>query len=153
MPHFGYSFEGYDPLMHVRSSRREADVSPKAAREVCTSIKGMRLKKAQNFLGEVSSLKRSVPFRRHKKEVAHRSSSDKFHSGKYPVKAAKEVLQGLENLEANAEFKGLDPERLTIIHASVSRGRVVRGFVPRAFGRSSPNFNFLSHLEFVATEK
>ena len=149
MPEFGYSFHGYDPLTHVKASAREVDVSHKAAREVCNSIKNKFLPNAKIFLEGVSSKKVAVAFRRHKLKVGHRSELSNFQSGRYPVKTAKVVLEILNNLEANAEFKGFDVEKLKIVHSAVSQGRKVKGFVPRAFGRSSPSFNTMVHIELV----
>jgi large subunit ribosomal protein L22 len=152
LPEFKFSFAGFDPLLHVRASNREVDVSPKAASEVCSAIRGMRLAEAKKFLEDVIALKRSVAFRRYKKKAAHRSDLFKFHAGGYPVKAAEKVLQVLQNLEANSDFKGRDTDRLTIIHAAALRGRVIKGHTPRAMGRSSPSFNTLVHIEVVAKE-
>jgi large subunit ribosomal protein L22 len=153
MPEFGYSFTSYDPLVNVRASGRELDVSPKAAREVLTAIKGMRLNNAKRYLEEVLIMKRAVPFRRYNKKVGHKSSLSKFHAGRYPQKATKMILRVIGNLEGNAEFKGMDIDRLVIIHAAASKGRRIRGYVPRAFGRSSPCFNTLTHIELAAKEE
>ncbi len=152
MPLFRYSFQRYDPLLHIKASGREVDVSAKAAREVCLSVKGKLLKDAKDFLEKVQDKQAAVPFRRYKKKGSHRSEISGFHSGAYPVKAAREVMNVLGNLEANAEFKGLDLDRLKIIHAAAHRGRVIKGYTPRAQGRSSPSFNTLVHIELVATE-
>jgi large subunit ribosomal protein L22 len=152
LPLFRYSFQRYDPLLHIRASGREVNVSAKAAREVCVAINGRLVKDAKNFLELVESKEQSIPFRRYKRGGAHKSEIPGFHVGAYPVKAAKEVLSVLNNLEANAEFKGLDLDRLKIIHAAAQRGRLIRGYTPRAQGRSSPSFNTLVHIELVATE-
>ena len=152
MPEFGYSFAEYDPAIHVRASRREADVSPKAAREVCRAIKGMTIPEARRFLEDVIDKKKPVAYRRYKRETPHRRGLVGFHAGGYPVKAAKEVLKTLDNLEANADFKGLDTERIRIIHAAAQRGFKVKSYMPRAFGRSSPSFNTLTHIELVGKE-
>lgn len=152
MPTFKYSYDRFDPLTHVRASGREVNVSPKATREVCRAIKGWSLPRAKIYLQDVMVLKAVVHFRRYNKEVGHARSSEKFHAGRYPVKAAKEVLTVLEAVESNAEFKGLDAERMRIIHAASHRGRKVQGFTPRAFGRASPSNNTLTHIELVAGE-
>lgn len=151
MPHFKYSFTGY-AQPYVKASGREVDVSPKAAREVCKAIHGMMLTQAREYLEAVTEEKQPVPFRRYKKKVGHRSGPTGFHAGRYPVKAAEKVLEVLENLENNADFKGLDTERMKIIHAAVMRGRQVKSFKPRAFGRSSPSHNTLVHIELAAAE-
>ena len=152
MPLFKYSFQRYDPLLHIRASGREVDVSPKNTREVCKTINGMFVKDAKDYLELVKEKKTAVPFRRYKRGGAHRSEVNGFHAGAYPVKAASKVLEVLANLEANAEFKGRDLDRLKIIHAAALRGRVTRAYTPRAQGRSSPSFNTLVHIELVATE-
>ena len=152
MPQFAYSFAGYNPVIHVRASGREVDISPKTAREVCKSIVGMTIPQARTFLEEVVALKRPVAFRRYKLKSGHRSELQGFAAGGYPVKSAQKVLEVLNNLQANAEFKGLNPDRLRIIHASVQFGRKIPGYVPRAFGKSSPSMKVLTHIEMIGTE-
>jgi large subunit ribosomal protein L22 len=152
MPHFGYSFARYNPAVHVRASAREVDVSHKTAREVCKSIVGMTIPQARSFLEDVIAFKRAVAFRRFKLKSGHRSELQGFAAGGYPVKAAAEVLKVLENLQSNAEFRGLNPDRMKILHAAAHAGRRIPGFVPRAFGRSSPSMKTLVHIELVGTE-
>ncbi len=152
MPHFDYSFKEYDPAIHVRASGRELNISPKAAREICNTLKGMNLAKGIAFLEKVEEEKAAVAFRRHKLKVGHRSELDKFPTGSYPVKAAKQIVAVLQNLRGNCEFKGLDPERVRLIHSSAKAGRTIKDYVPRAHGRSSANYHQLVHVEFVARE-
>ncbi len=152
MPHYGYSFEGFDPAVHVRASGREANVSPKAAREIAGTIRGMTVPGAIELLENVEDMKTPIAFRRHKLKVGHRSQLQGFPTGSYPVRAARAFLQVLQNLQGNAEFKGLDPDRVKIIHAAGYAGRTVKDYVPRAMGRSSPNFHQLVHIEVVGKE-
>ena len=152
MPQYGYSFEGFDPAVHVRASGREVNVSPKAAREIAVTIRGMSIAKAINLLELVEGKKMPIAFRRHKLKVGHRSELQNFPTGSYPVKAARAYLDVLRNLQGNSEFKGLDPEKVKIIHAAGYAGRTVKDYVPRAFGRSSPNFHQLVHIEVVGKE-
>jgi len=152
VPHYGYSFEGFDPAVHVRASAREVNVSPKAAREIAVTIKGMTLSKAIDLMQQVETKKMPIAFRRHKLKVGHRSELQGFPTGSYPVRAAKAYLSVLHNLEGNSEFKGLDPERVKIIHAAGYAGRTTKDYVQRAFGRSSPNFHQLVHIEVVGKE-
>ncbi|MBI2126922.1 MAG: 50S ribosomal protein L22 [Thaumarchaeota archaeon] len=152
MPHYKYSCSNYDPLVHARASGREVDISPKASREVCQAIKGKTLPDARSFLDDVVAMKVPVAFRRYKLKVGHKSQLQGFPSGRFPQKAAGEILAVLDNLEANAEFKGLDTEKIKIFHAVAHRGRRILGYTPRAHGRSSPSFNTLTHIELVAGE-
>jgi large subunit ribosomal protein L22 len=153
MPQFSYSFQNFEKTKHVRASAREVEVSHKHAREICVAIKDMKLNKAKEYLENVVALKQPVPYRRYKNEVAHRSELQGFPAGRYPVKAAGEFLRLLNNLEANAEYKGMDLDRLAIIHASSCPGVKVERFTPRAFGRNSPKINSLVHIELVGMEK
>ncbi|MFP3228592.1 MAG: 50S ribosomal protein L22 [Nitrososphaeria archaeon] len=152
MPEFGYAFQGYNPVVHVRASLREADLSPKEAREVCEAIKGLPIDRAKALLNDVVSLRRPVPFRRYHGKVGHKSGLQGFYAGRYPVKVARAVLRLLESLEANAEYRGLDPSRLKLVHAAAYPGRRLKRYVPRAFGRASPKDKVLVHIELVGAE-
>jgi large subunit ribosomal protein L22 len=152
VPRYGYSFEGFDPAVHVRASGREVNISPKAAREVAATIRGMTLTKAIDHLEMVEEKKVAIAFRRHKLKVGHRSELQGFPTGSYPVKTAKAFLDVLRNLQGNSEFKGLDPDRVKIIHAAGLTGRTVKDYTPRAMGRSSANFHQLVHIELVGKE-
>jgi len=149
MPEWGYSITDIDPTKTVKSSGRELRVSHKAAREVCTAIKGMTLDQAKEYLNKVILKKQPVPFRRHKKKLGHRHGVEKTFAARYPVKTAQKILQVLEGAEANAEFKGFDLERLRVLHAVAYPGMKLKRFTPRAFGRSSPKVKTLTHIELV----
>jgi large subunit ribosomal protein L22 len=152
MPQYGYSIFGLDPDRTAIASARELDISHKAAREICNTIKGMFLDRAKEYLEEVMVMKKAVPYKRHKKHVAHRKELSKWPAGRYPIKAARKILEVLENAENNAEFKGLDVERMKIIHACSQKGMVIKRYFPRAQGSSSPKHNQLTHIEIAIEE-
>jgi large subunit ribosomal protein L22 len=152
MPEWKYSVKGLDPDRTAIASGRDLRISPKAAREICHYINGMRLEKAKEVLQEVAELKRPVPYFRHRKKVAHRKGVEGFDAGRFPVKAASAILKILDSVEANAEFKGLYTDRLKIVHVAAQRGRVIRNYIPRAFGRSSPHNQQLTHIEVAVEE-
>ncbi|MEM2990409.1 MAG: 50S ribosomal protein L22, partial [Halobacteria archaeon] len=104
----------------------------------------------KKLLEEVIAKKRMIPYRRYRKLRAHHSETK--GPGGYPVKVARRVLKLLDSLEANAEFKGLDLDKLYITHAVAHKGRVIKKFFPRAFGRASPHNKTLVHIEVIATE-
>lgn len=155
MPKWGYSItkEELDPEKTVKASGREVRVSHKHAREVCKTIKGMMLTQAKQYLRDVIVKKKPVPFRRFKKKAGHRHGLEKAYAGRYPVKAAKHILKVLEGAEANAENKGLDTDRLRIMHASAYPGMKVKRFMPRAHGRATPKFQILTHIEIALEEQ
>ena len=137
----------------MRAALRETDISHKHAREIGLAIKGMSLERARNVLDQVIEKKLAVPSRRYHNEVAHRSNiRDGFFSGRFPKKASKEFLRLLDNLESNAEYKGMDLDRLEIVSCVIHKGTKLKRFTPRAMGRSSPKVDTLTHVEIVAKE-
>jgi len=152
MPSWKYSVKGLDPDRTAIASGRDLRISPKAAREICNYIRGMNLQKAKEVLREVIELRRAIPYRRHKKKIPHRKGLQGFYAGRYPVKAAEAILKVLEAVEANAEFKGLYTDRLRIVHIAAQRGPVIKKYIPRAFERSSPYFERLTHIEVAVEE-
>ena len=156
MPNWGYSFieQKYDADRLAKASGRDLRIKPKPAREVCAVIKGMKLEQAKRYLEKVIQLKQSVPFRRHKKKQAHRKDLKqyKWYAGRYPQKTAARIYELLTSVESNAEYKGLDTEQCRIIHAATHQGRIIKRYIERAHGRSSPKFGHLSHVEIVVYE-
>lgn len=135
--------------------RWDIRVHPKVMREVCAAIVGMRVKDAKAFLERVIAKKEAVPFRRAYGKQAHRRGlADKWGwpIGRYPVKAASSLLKVLINAESNAEFKGLDVEKLRVIHAAAHKGMTMKRYMPRAFGRATPSFRVTSHVEVIVGE-
>src|ERR671921_1451589 len=148
-----YAFQDFDKSRHVRARIKDKDISHKHSREIAIAIKGMSLEKSREFLERVLSKEIAVPYRRYNNEVAHRSNiRDGFFAGRFPQKTAKEFLKLLDNLETNAEYKGMDLDRLRIISAVVHKGTKLERFTPRAMGRASPKFDTLIHIELVAQE-
>jgi len=155
MPNWGYSVisETLDPEKTAKASGREIKVSHKHAREVCRAVKGMPLTGAKQYLRDVIEKKKAVPFTRFNKKAGHRHGLVKTFSGRYPVKAAKEILKIIQGAEANAENKGLDVDRLRVFHAAAYGGSKIKRFTPRAHGRASPKYEVLTHIEIVLNEK
>ena len=151
MGRFKYAFQNFDATKHVRSSLREKDISHKHAREVAVAIKGLSIEKARDYLQAVITKQRAIAFRRYNNQVGHRSDPGMM-SGRYPQKTVKEFIKVLDNLESNAEYKGMDLDRLRIVNATVHKGTIVKRFTPRAMGRASPKNNVLTHVELVAQE-
>ena len=151
MAKFKYACQNFDSTRHVRASLREKQISHKHAREIAVAIKGLSLEKARDYLQNVISMKSAVPFRRYNKQVGHKSDPGVM-SGRYPQKSATEFLKLLDNLESNAEYKGMDLDRLKIINATVHKGVLIKRFIPRAMGRATPKNNVLTHVELVAQE-
>ncbi len=151
MGRYDYAFQNFDSTKHVRASIREKKISHKHARETAHAIKGLTLEKARDYLLSVVGMDRAIPFGRFKNQVGHRSDPGMM-SGRYPQKTAKEFLKLLDNLESNAEYKGMDMDRLKIINATSHKGVVLKRFIPRAQGRATDKNDVLTHVELVAQE-
>ena len=153
MPDYSYSFQKYEKSRHVRAAIRDKSISHKHSREIAIAINNKSIEKAREFLEDVLIKKIAVPYRRYNNEVAHRSNiRDGFCAGRYPHKSTSEFLKLLDNLESNAEYKGMDLDRLTIISVVVHKGTKLKRFTPRAMGRASPKYDTLVHVEIVAME-
>ncbi len=122
-------------MVVATANYRNLPVSPKYSREIAYAIRGKKLVWAIKYLQDVIEGKAWVELRRHKKEVPH-------HYGKprrRPVKAARYMLQVLENVKANALYRGADEEKLIITKIIVNRGEHKRPFgIARAFGARFP---------------
>jgi large subunit ribosomal protein L22 len=152
LPQWNYSFRIPDESKVAKAVIREVPVHPKVIVEIAKAINGMNLKKAEKFLQNVIEQKEPVPFRRSNKKVSHkRGLSDRWGvpSGRYPIKASKYVLKLLENVENNAENKGLEVEKLVISHIAVSKGLTLKRAMPRAFGRADVIRKFRSNVEVI----
>ncbi|MDR3223046.1 MAG: 50S ribosomal protein L22 [Methanobrevibacter sp.] len=148
-----YAYNGIDNPKTACAMAKTLKISPKHSVEICREIRGMKLSKAKDYLVDVIEMKKAIPFKRHNKKVGHRKGLKGWPTGRYPVKASKSILDVLESAEANAEYKGLNTENLFIEHISSHRGIIIRGFIPRAFGRSTPFNTPTTHIQVVVMEE
>lgn len=147
-----YSYQAKEGERIARASGHSLKISPKHSVEICREIRYMYLDEAKAFLEDVIDMKTVVPFKRHNKKVGHRKDLEGWHSGRYPIKAAKAILTVIENAEANAEIQELDVDNLRLVHASANRGEIIKGWTPRAFGRASPSNTPTTHIQIVLGE-
>src|SRR5260370_11313466 len=123
MPEGGFSITGLDPDRTVKCSGRQLRISPKASVEICRTIRGMKLSDAKRLLERVVEMKQAIAYRRFHKEVPHRRQlNEHFYAGRFPQKAAGKIFKLLEELEASAQYRNLDTERLKINHAAAHPG-------------------------------
>ncbi|HIP17668.1 MAG TPA: 50S ribosomal protein L22 [Methanothermococcus okinawensis] len=136
----------------ARAMGRSLRISRKHAVEICREINGMKLEDAINYLNRVIELKQVVPFKRHGKDVPHKRGKYGWTAGRFPQKASREILKVLDNAKKNAEYKGLNTEKLRIKHISSNKGFTIKRFMPRAFGRASPKFQETVHIQVILEE-
>src|SRR3989344_2522625 len=93
-------------------------VSTKHCIELCRTLRYKNISYAKKYLEEVAQLKRAVEFKRFVRNTAHKRG---MSSGRYPQKAAHEILKLLKSVEANAHFKGLNTGSLKITKLMANR--------------------------------
>ena len=124
---------------------RDLSISTKHAVEICSFIRGKSVKKSKEMLSRVVEGKLAVPFTRFNRDMGHKKGN--IAAGRYPVKAAKEIINLLNSLEANAQNKGLNTESIyirQIIANQASR--------PWHFGRIRRRKMKRTHIKILAEE-
>jgi len=159
VPVWRYSVRVEDEGKVAKAVVRDVPISLKESYEILKVIRGMRLKDAENFLEKVIKKETPVPYVRYKLSIAHKKGLStmfprwKSPIGRYPVKAAREILKLLKNVENNAENKNLDVERLYIHHIAVHKGRYLKRWMPRAFARATPKIRTTANIEVIVAER
>ena len=128
----------------ARAVLESVPMSYKSATMIARTIKNMELKKAQELLKHVIEKKKAIRFTRYNQEQAHRPN---IGPGRYPIKAARLILKLLEEVEANAQYLGLDTSSLTIIHVSAKKASS-----PYHYGRRRGIEMKRSTIEVVVSE-
>ncbi len=124
------------------------NISFKHSVTVCNRIRNMNLSSAINLLEAVISQERAIPFKRFRTGVGHRRGDGKETIAKYPWKASSEILKVLRNVEANANYKGMDIEELRLVHIEAQKGARRRRIKPR--GRWKLWRTELVHIQAIA---
>jgi large subunit ribosomal protein L22 len=146
----GYTYPGESGVNVARARGIELPISPKKTYEVLNAIRGLPVERARHLLEDVVALRRPVPFRRYNQETAHHRGTG---PGRFPKKVAKNVLSVLKNAEENAEYDGLDAERLYVKVAASGRGRIRTAMMPRAHGHGDPWNEQTTNIEIVLAER
>ncbi|HJK01882.1 MAG TPA: 50S ribosomal protein L22 [Methanocorpusculum sp.] len=140
----------------ARAKANELGCSPKHAVEIAHLIRNMMADDAISYLEQVINLKKAVPFHRYARNVSHQrclnGKTFGTSSGRYPVKAAAEYLRLIRSAQKNAEYMGLTPEKMVIIHAAANKGRCIKAIFPRAMGRATPKHRDTVNIEIILRE-
>ncbi len=99
-------------------------VSTKHCIEICRNLRFKDVSYAKQYLQDVAQLKRAVEFKRFVMNTAHKPG---MSTGRFPAKAASEILKLIKAVEANAQFKGLNTTSLKIT-------KLVANRAPNPFG-------------------
>jgi len=138
-----YSYQG-EKEGTARAFARRVRISNKEAYEAANAIRGKKLLRAKQFLSNVIEKKEAIPYKRYNKKIPHRSG---IGPGRYPLNTSQQMLKVLNEVEANAEARGLNTELLEIQHIAVHKGRPISG----GFKGSQQN-SPITHIEVVVRE-
>ncbi len=144
-----YAFVRFDEKTMARVTGKDLPISTKTSREVVKFIKGMNTKKAISYLEQVVELKKPIPYTRFNGNVPHKRGKG-FGPGRFPKKTSVHIIALIKSLEKNADAKGLDLDKLEIIHGSVSLG-ATSGGMRWHYGRRRRKKK-LTHVQLVAQE-
>jgi len=145
----GYTYRDEAGVNVARARGIEMPISPKKTYEVLNVIRGLPVARARTILEAVTEERRAIPFRRYNQETAHKRG---IGPGRFPQKVARHVLQVLANAEENAEYEGLDADRLVVKVAASARGRIRKASMPRAHGRATAWNEQTTNVEIVLAE-
>ncbi len=132
----------------ARSGATNMRISTKNSVEISRFIKGLAVDRAIEYLEDVVTKKKAVPFKRFIKDQAHRKGG--MGPGRYPVNAVIEFIKLLKNVKNNAEQKGFEAERLVVdnAQANLCGSSFHRG--ARSFGR---RFSKSTNISITVKEK
>ena len=134
----------------ARAYGHELRTSWKNSINICIAIQGMPVRKAEAYLEAVINLEKPVKMVRRNRKIAAKPGIGK---GRYPVKSADRTLRVLRNAINNAEYQGLDPDKMVITHAQAYKGRSLKAFMPRAHGRATKKNEETTNLEIFIVEQ
>ena len=96
----------------ARASGQNMGVSTKHCLEICRHLRYKRTAQAKKILEDVIAMKVPIPFKKFNRDMGHKAG---IAAGRFPQKAAREVLKLIKSVEANAQNKGLNTANLKII--------------------------------------
>lgn len=130
----------------AKASARNLPISTKQSIEMSNHLRYKKLEKAQKILERVIKKEEAIPFKRFTGDVGHKRG--KIASGRYPQKAAKEMLKLLNAAEANAQFKGLSTADLRIIELITNKAST-----PWRYGRQTRRKAKRTNIDLVVESK
>jgi len=141
----GYSYDNYNKQSMARAVGKSMTISTKQSVEICSLLRGRKLSRAKQMLNDVIAEKSAVPFRRFRHNIGHKNVGG---PARFPKKASAEILGLINQVEANAQFKGLNTANLVIAHINANKG----GSTMRQ-GRKRGMKAKRTHIEIVAVER
>ena len=140
-----FTIKDYNKENMAKVVGRSLPISTKYSVEICDFIGNKTTAEAKEELKKVAEGKKAVPFKKFKKGLSHKK---RIGPGRYPKKAALEIIKLLESVEANAQFKGLNTSNLKIKHICANLASR-----PWHYGRQRRRKTKRTHIEIIVEEK
>ncbi|XP_050509580.1 60S ribosomal protein L17-like [Diabrotica virgifera virgifera] len=150
-----YAREPENPAKSCKAKGSNLRVHFKNTCETANAIRNMPLKRAVAYLNNVITQQECVPFKRFNGGVGRCAQAKQFGitQGRWPKKSAEFLLHLLRNAESNADYSGLDVDRLVIGHIQVNKAVCLRRRTYRAHGRINPYMSSPCNIELWLTER
>ncbi|MBC8444141.1 50S ribosomal protein L22 [Candidatus Woesearchaeota archaeon] len=126
----------------AKASALDLHISTKHSIEICNHIRKKSLEKAKAVLQRVLTQKEAIPFKRFNNDIGHKPG--KIAAGRYPFNASKAILTLLNDVEANAQTKGLSISDLKITKLCANKAST-----PWRHGRKRRRKSKRTHLEII----
>ena len=140
-----YAVQGNNEEHSAKAKANAISISTKHCIEICSYLRKKNMEKAKELLKLAIEKKKAIPFKKFTGDVGHRKGN--LASGRFPVKACREILKLLETVEANAQFKGLNTSNLIISHICANKAST-----PWRYGRQIRRKGKRTHIEVVVKE-
>jgi len=155
MPARKYAVEPVNAAKSTKARGSDLRIHYKNTRETVAAVRGMKLRRAKQYLNAVLAHKECVPFTIHKRGTGRTAQASAWGvtQGRWPKKSVQAVLDLLQNAEANAEFKGLDIDSLYVSHIEAQAAQRGRRRTYRAHGRINAYMSSPTHIQLILSEK
>ncbi|PIN85796.1 MAG: 50S ribosomal protein L22 [Candidatus Diapherotrites archaeon CG11_big_fil_rev_8_21_14_0_20_37_9] len=129
-------------------------ISRKYTVEIISHIKGKRVDKSLTWLEKITKMEEFLPLRKYIKKIGHRKGDSKANTkvGRYPIRTVKAIMELLESVKANADYKGLDSENLLITHMFASEGFTRASYQSQGRIAGKRRANKSTHVEIIVEE-
>ena len=119
-----YQFKDFSDKLTSKAMMKNQKVSLKYATEMCREIRGKSVKKVLKTLERILKQETYLPLKKYKLKVGHRKGTvvSGVKEGRFPEKICETFIRLVETAKGNASFKGLDEEKLIVLHAFASKG-------------------------------
>ena len=129
----------------ARAFGKSLPISFKQSIEICNFIRNRNIGYAKNVLSRVIEHKQAIPFKRFNDNMGHKKS---IMAGRYPKRASMEILNLINSVEANAQFKGLNTANLVITCITANKASKVMHY-----GRKRSRLSKKTNIDIVIQEK